>query len=292
MLSNSSTFYEEKAKRHLYVKYAVAFRAALFLEEGDALSIDAGTSLTPIAKILKAMAEQYTNFSHFTIMTHNRGAFDSLIDARTEARVNLFQTGGRYDRDLNASFGNQAESAYENYHPKWVFLGQSGIDSDQGLFCHGNTEELSLKRIIFSKPAYTRVIVSDYTKLGIPGGLCFGSSDRLTDNVAHCVLITNNPRNESEPHEADWNSVLERFERQTSILSDTHKVKIVETKFALPVQSANSFTIQLERTDPPVGGAEWMGVGEGNRIVVQKEGAEWEVKEIAVQKYDSIASLH
>lgn len=158
----SSTFYDEKQRRHRVAKFAIAFRSALFLDEGDSILIDAGTSLTPIAEILRAMAKKFPDRTHFTIMTHNRGAFDRLIDAEPVARLNIFQTGGRYDRDLNASFGHQAESAYENYHPKWVFIGQSGVAGDRGLFCHGNTEELSLKNIVFSKPAFCRVIVSPW----------------------------------------------------------------------------------------------------------------------------------
>ena len=49
----NSTFYDEKAKKYPIVKYAVAFRAVLMLQEGDQILIDAGTSLTPIAKIIK-----------------------------------------------------------------------------------------------------------------------------------------------------------------------------------------------------------------------------------------------
>src|SRR4051812_48729734 len=116
----SSTFYDEKAKKYLPDKFAIAFRAALFLEEGDALLIDAGTSLTPLAKVIASLAKEYADETHFTIMTHNREAFDALTKPGLEARLNIFQTGGRYDMDLKASFGHQAESAYEAYHPKWV----------------------------------------------------------------------------------------------------------------------------------------------------------------------------
>ena len=281
-----STFYDEKAKKYLADKFAIAFRAALFLEEGDALLIDAGTSLTPLATVIAKMAEEYASSTHFTIMTHNRGAFDALTKTSLTARLNIFQTGGRYDMDLNASFGHQAESAYEAYHPKWVFIGQSGVDADRGLFCHGNTEELSLKRIIFSKPAFTRVILSDYTKLGIPGGLCFGSSDTLTDNVEHCVLLTNNPRKTKNPNDSDeeHSNHEKRFERQTTILTQTYEVKIADALYEITHNGEDEFTVSLVPTEPPLHGPSWMGVYDKNWIRVIKKNKEWSVEEIFVAR--------
>ena len=330
----SSTFYDEKAKKERIAKYAVAFRAVLLLKEGDSILIDAGTSLTPIAKIIKTMADKYNENTHFTIMTHNRGAFDSLIDASPDARLNIFQTGGRYDRDLNASFGHQAESAYEDYHPKWVFIGQSGIDADRGPFCHGNTEELSLKKIIFSKSAFCRVIISDYTKLGIPGGLCFGTSDRLTDNVEHCILLTNDPREElGDPNASESNltpkekgehgdqsdsesdlipkekgehgdqsdsesdltpkekvEYFGRYERQVSILSDTHKIFIIPVKYKSSHQEADRYRISLRKVPPPDNGPSWMGIDDpedSNWMIIREKDDEWIVSEIHIHEYDN-----
>jgi len=286
----NSTFYFEKQRLNKIAKLAVAFRAALFLQEGDSLLIDAGTSLTPIAKILRAMAKEYSKYTHYTIMTHNRAAFDSLIDAPSDAKFNLFQTGGRYDSDLNASFGHQAEGAYEDYHPKWVFIGQSGINADRGPFCHGNTEELSLKMIIFSKPAYCRVIVSDYTKLGIPGGLCFGSSDRLTDNVEHCVLLTNDPRADesiADVSEVERIMYYDRFERERSILSDTHGVVVIPVRYVVERRDNGLIDIRLGGRPTPEKKPSWMGIADSeNRITIRDiPPRDFSVEEIVVGKY-------
>ena len=300
MTSEHSTFYIEKSRLFPFAKYAIAFRAALMLREGDSLLIDAGTSLTPIAKVIKRMTYNYPDNTHFTIMTHNREAFDSLIDANAVARLNIFQTGGRYDKDLNASFGHQAESAYENFHPKWVFLGQSGIDADRGPFCHGNTEELSLKSIIFCKPAFSRVIISDFTKLGIPGGLSFGSSDKLTDNVEHCILLTNEPRDEFMHRKQDLAGLEEgdafyysKYERQVSILSETHKVIIIPVRYKTEV-SGNGIRIELEGIwGPTHEQPEWMGISPGNWIEVEHSNESFDVTDmhIAPRKRNSSASI-
>ena len=90
------------------------------------------------------------------------------------------------------------------------------------MFCHGNTEELSLKRILFSKPGYVRVILSDSSKLGVPAGLCFGESDKFIDNVDHCILLS------TVPQEKDARG---KFDRELEILESTYKVKVVRVEY-------------------------------------------------------------
>ena len=115
---DSRVFYDSRVNKSPFSKYAIALRAVSLLEEGASLLIDAGSSLTPIAKSVRKMSDIKPNQTHYTIMTHNNDAFNTLSDTPPGARFNVFQTGGRYDRDLNASFGHQAEMAYLRFHPK------------------------------------------------------------------------------------------------------------------------------------------------------------------------------
>jgi hypothetical protein len=143
-------------------------------------------------------------------------AFESLIKVQAEARLNIFYTGGRYDKDMNASFGELAQNAYQNFYAKWIFIGQAGIVADQGLFCHGNTEELSLKRTLVRKPGFARIIISDWSKIGIPAGLCFGEFDKLRDNVNYCTLITTLPNKDSD-----------RVKEELTTLKNVYKINII-----------------------------------------------------------------
>jgi DeoR/GlpR family transcriptional regulator of sugar metabolism len=211
----------------MWSKYAIALRAVALLEEGDSLLIDAGTSLTPIAKLIRRMADTMTQQTHYTVMTHNNEAFNALSDTPPDARFNVFQTGGRYDRDLNASFGHQAEMAYLRFHPRWVFIGQNGLEADLGLFCHGNTEELALKREIFAMPAWGRVVISDFTKIGSPGGLLFGDSANLITNVDHCIVLSDDIHDEKFKgcmKGDEGQRAFERFEAQIRELQETYQV--------------------------------------------------------------------
>ena len=59
--------------------------------------------------------------------------------------VNIVLAGGRYDVDLNALFRPQTIMAYDYFFPRIVLIAVSALVADQGLFGHGNTEELPVK---------------------------------------------------------------------------------------------------------------------------------------------------
>ena len=105
-----------------------------------------------------------------------------------------------------------------------------------GLFCHGNTEELALKREIFAMPAWGRVIISDFTKIGTPGGLLFVDSSNLTTNVEQCLVITDDIHDEKFKHEEGINynkRSLERFETQVRLLQNTYEVHVEQVHYVV-----------------------------------------------------------
>jgi DeoR/GlpR family transcriptional regulator of sugar metabolism len=219
-VQQAQSFYKAKATLHYAEKAAVALWIVSRLGEGEAVLIDAGTSLTPVAQIISMLAALDPDRTHYTIMTHNYGAFNFLVPSTAGAHLNVFLTGGRYDEDLKALFGEQAQAAYADFCPRWVLIGQSGLDASIGLFCHGNTEEMALKQQIFDKPTDSRLIVSDWSKFGSMGGLCFGPAERLGLNAKQCIVLTGAPSHK-EPREA-----REHFEAQCGLLNEIHGVKV------------------------------------------------------------------
>ncbi len=199
--SNSSTtgkeesYFQARDMEHKDAKFAVAnCIVGNYLNEGDSILLDAGSSLYPIAEIIADKAQREPGRTHFTIMTHNYRAFEALVkSAPSKANLNIVLAGGRYDQDLNALFGNQTVNAYEDFFPRVVLLGISGFVAEIGLFCHGNTEELAVKKAIFQKRAKDRIIVADYTKIGLLDGFRFGESPGLRANVNRCIVVTDCP---------------------------------------------------------------------------------------------------
>jgi len=208
------SYFQARDKQQKESKMSVArLIAENFLNESDSILLDAGTSLYPIAEIIAEKAKSEPGRTHFTIMTHNYRAFEVLVKAvPREANLNIILAGGRYDQDLNALFGNQTVNAYEDFFPRVVLIGISGMVSEIGLFCHGNTEEKNLKKAIFEKRARDRIIVADHTKIGLLDGFRFGEAQGLRANVDRCILVTDVPP-QSSPLES-----RERFLKQIHIL--------------------------------------------------------------------------
>ena len=222
---DTSTFFGARDQEHRPAKTAVAKCIVdEYLKEGDSILLDAGSSLYPIAEMIAQRATVAPERTHFTIMTHNYKAFEVLVKVPREANLNIVLAGGRYDRDLNALFGNQTVDAYAGFFPRIVLLGMSAFTTEIGLFCHGNTEELAVKRAIFEKQARDRIIVADYTKIGQVDGFLYGHASGLGSRVKRCVLVTDQP-----PDDADADA-KNRFNAQIMTLKEELRDRSLDEK--------------------------------------------------------------
>ncbi len=201
------TYFEMVKTRFLETKDAIAKRIVSdFLNEGDSIVLDGGTSLVAVANEIVSRFKLAPITTHFSIMTHNRRAFDILTDGTDlSAYLDVFLAGGLYNRNLNAFFGAHTVAAYTNYFPKVVVIGAVGISSKHGLFCHGNTEELALKQFLSAMPTRDRIIVVDFTKIGVLNGHCFCKPQNLSLNTDRCIIVSN------KPDETADKSIKERF---------------------------------------------------------------------------------
>jgi len=218
------SYFRARDNEHRAEKRAVA-RCIVenYLNEGDSILLDAGSSLYPIAQVMAKKAQTQPGRTHYTVMTHNYKAFEELVKVPRGANLNIVLAGGRYDQDLHALFGNQAVNAYNDFFPRVVLIGISGFVAEIGLFCHGNTEEFAVKEAIFGKRARDRIIVADHTKIGLLDGFKFGGSPKLLAEVDRCIVVTDAP-----PGGAPL-SMRELFMKQTQVLETQGVlVKVVE----------------------------------------------------------------
>lgn len=212
---------EEKAKK------AVAdFIVEKYFHPGDSILLDAGTSLHPIATKIVEKSIDKPDETHFTIMTHNYRAFEILVQADKKANLNIVLAGGRYDQDLNALFGAQTASNYATFYPRTVVIGISGLVADIGLFCHGNTEELQVKELIFKKSCTRRIVVAHHTKLGRQDSFLFGGTLGLKAGAAEgCVLVT------TKPSQSDSAQVQDKYRDEVNALQKKYGIDVQEIKF-------------------------------------------------------------
>jgi DeoR/GlpR family transcriptional regulator of sugar metabolism len=209
---------QEKAKR------AVAdLIVEKYFHPGDSILLDAGTSLYPIAMKIVEKCKEKPDATHFTIMTHNYRAFEILVDADKVANLNIVLAGGRYDQDLNALFGAQTASNYDTFYPRTVVIGISGLVANTGLFCHGNTEELQVKELIFKKSCTRRIIVAHHTKLGRQDSFLFGKSTDLRSGAGEgCVVVT------TKPCQSDSILIRDKYRDEVAYLRDKQGIEVQE----------------------------------------------------------------
>jgi len=113
------TYFEIQRSKQRKAKIAIArLIVDSYLMGGDSIILDAGTSLSPIAEEIARKAVSSPESAHFTVMTHNYEAFQILVSVPSTANLNIVLAGGRYDKDLNALFGPQTTTNYEQFFPR------------------------------------------------------------------------------------------------------------------------------------------------------------------------------
>jgi DeoR/GlpR family transcriptional regulator of sugar metabolism len=214
------SYFDIQGERDVRAKKAIGDRIVeKFFHPGDSIILDAGTSLHPIASKIVEKSRANPDETHFTIMTHNYKAFEILVEAEKKATLNIVLAGGRYDQDLNALFGAQTASNYETFYPRTVVIGISGLVADTGLFCHGNTEELQVKELIFKKSCIRRIVVAHHTKLGLPDSFLFGEVLKMNAGaVEGCTIVTTKPPSDcTEQVKSKYRSEVEALRKKYQI---------------------------------------------------------------------------
>jgi DeoR/GlpR family transcriptional regulator of sugar metabolism len=220
----------QEGKRKLEKEAIATFIAGKYFHEGDSILLDAGTSLYPLAQRIVDAGTATPDQTHFTIMTHNYRAFEILVGAPKEANLNIVLAGGRYDQDLKALFGAQTASNYKTFYPRTVVIGISGLVADIGLFCHGNTEELQVKELIFAKTCTRRIIVADPTKLGQQDSFLFGKTVDLRAGSDECVVVT------TIPDKGEESRIRDRYDSEVDKLRKKYSVDVQEIDLAKSYQ--------------------------------------------------------
>ena len=165
--------FEKRMRENAEAKRAIAKRACQFVEDGDSLMIDGGTTTSIFAQELRIKRG-------LTIVTNSSDV------ARTLATVNgnkVYMAGGELKGDSGASFGNIAVEFFTWFKVKHAFISIAAIDATKGAF----DVELDEANIAYQalKQAEHRVIITDSSKFSRTAlvQVCdFNDFDRLITN--------------------------------------------------------------------------------------------------------------
>ncbi|KPA19579.1 Bacterial regulatory protein, DeoR domain protein [Candidatus Magnetomorum sp. HK-1] len=206
----------EKYRQQPSEKYEIAKHiASEIVNDFDAVLLDAGSTAEVIAE------ELFIQRKYLTVMTNNMGAYAAYTRAIAPQKGDsprllneLLVTGGRYDSTYEALFGDATIEAIKTFSPNITILGVSGFIFNEGIFCHGS-EEVRVKKLIWSIPTDKRVIAADWTKIGKRDAFAFGPSiEQLLINAREAVVVTSKP-----PAETD-NKLRQLFDEQISQIRD------------------------------------------------------------------------
>lgn len=149
------------ARVYQYAEYkrAIGHAAAAMIHPGEAVCLDAGTTVLETAKAIPgALLEE----GKLTIVTRSLSIASVF---RSQRKTRLILLGGMYVRDFDTFVGPQVEQALQNLHVNTLFIGIDGISLARGITTD-NVMEASLY------PSMTRcadriVVVSDASKVGV-----------------------------------------------------------------------------------------------------------------------------
>ena len=173
--SGSNVFpIEQRKQQNLSEKQRIGAAALEYIQEGDSLIIDGGTTTLELARLLgekKILA----------IVSDLKIALELM----NKPNVDLFVTGGRLRREgAFTLLGRDTERLLEKYKAKKVFLGTTALDLKSGLSVL-NSEEAEVKKAMISS-AQEIICLADYSKFHHVAFAPFCSMEKIN------TLITDN----------------------------------------------------------------------------------------------------
>ena len=152
--SNQETDYDRRMTNQEESKLLIAKQALSYIEEGDTIYLDYGTTIYQLAKHLKKI-------SNITVVTNSIPIVNLLL--RYE-NVNVIILGGVLRRNEGSLFGALATNSMDKIFVDIGFFGCGGIDIKNGITnFHMDEVEVSRKMIFQSQ---TSIFMADKSKFG------------------------------------------------------------------------------------------------------------------------------
>jgi DeoR/GlpR family transcriptional regulator of sugar metabolism len=135
-------------------KKAIAAYAEGFIQEGDSIAIDVGTTTLELARCLAGKR-------NITVLTASLPVANLLAD---EPHIRVIVVGGLVRQVEHSLIGNVAAETFARFHVDKAFIGIAGVDLEIGLTEY-NLEDAHVKRALIGC-GEERILLVDSTKLG------------------------------------------------------------------------------------------------------------------------------
>jgi len=142
----------EKASQHYAEKQRIGKKAREFVNNGDTIILDSGTTTLEISKNL-------TDFEELTVITNAINIAGHLADLNN---IKVVVPGGFLRENSLSLVGTTAEDSLKNFYCDKVFMGVDGIDTSYGISTP-NIEEAHFNRVMI-EVANELIVVADSSK--------------------------------------------------------------------------------------------------------------------------------
>jgi DeoR/GlpR family transcriptional regulator of sugar metabolism len=142
---------------HTDAKRRIAHQAALLINNGDSVYLDAGTTALMVA-------EELVNRRSLDVVTNSLAAAEILRPAKG---INLYVVGGRYLGHTRSLIGPMAEQGIRAFRFRKMILATGGIDYKNEVLTMSALEEIPIKRAAMAQSEQV-ILVIDRSKFGKP----------------------------------------------------------------------------------------------------------------------------
>lgn len=139
---------------NLELKEAIAQKCLEFIESGDTIILDSGSTTTEIAKKL-------VGYKNLTVITN---ALNIALLLGTEPGIEVIMTGGEFKPPTLSLTGQKAADFFKGLNVQKLFLATAGISLKSGL-TYPSISDLVVKKAMIDA-AYITYLVADSSKIG------------------------------------------------------------------------------------------------------------------------------
>jgi len=145
----------QNSQKNIAEKMMIARKAASFIENGDTIILDSGSTTTEIAKLI-------VDYQELTVITN---ALNIALILGAHPNINLVVTGGEFKAPTLSLTGQKAADFFYNLNVDKLFLATAGITLKSGL-TYPSISDICVKRAMIES-ANEVYLVADSSKIGI-----------------------------------------------------------------------------------------------------------------------------
>ncbi|GIO43897.1 DeoR/GlpR family DNA-binding transcription regulator [Paenibacillus apis] len=180
--------FSERRDQNLSKKQEIGRLAAQFVEDGDIIFVDSGTTTLELLP--------YIQNKQVTVISNN---FDFIHQSTAHPSLTIFSTGGMLERKTNSFVGFQSVDFLKKFNINKAFLASTGVTVTNGV-TNSSPLETDVKSTVVEKSSEVYLMIDDskFDKYGITTFCSLSDID---------YLITNSVPNENYKQYAAENGI-------------------------------------------------------------------------------------